>query len=200
MKTNAGTNYLTMEEEKQLWKTMSQRKGWKAEKDFVLLKTMRLLALRRVETIRLNIGHIENKTALEVTKDIAAKGGIGTVYICAELQEIFSIYLKAKRKRGDDVSPEAPLFLSFRGTRLSERGVNEIVRYWCEEAGLPAYTPHAFRHTKAQRIMADMKNIPEDQREKKLIFANNQLRHQSLNSTAVYTQPSKEDMTMVGEI
>jgi len=197
---NATQNYLTEAEEKQLWKTMTQRKGWKAVRDYVLLKTMRLLALRRTEAIRLNVGDVDGKDVLDVDKTIAAKGGIGVVHIPVELHKLFSEYLQLKRKEGEDVSADAPLFSSKKSDRLSERTVNDIVRYWCREADIPDYTPHAFRHTKAHRIMDDMRTIPADERDKKLVFANKQLRHKSMNSTLVYTAPSKEDMAKVGGI
>jgi hypothetical protein len=55
IRTKAGTNYLTEAEERKLFITIKGRKGRQAERDFVLLKLCRATALRRGETLALNV-------------------------------------------------------------------------------------------------------------------------------------------------
>ena len=198
--SRAGTNYLTETEEKQLFKTLKSRKGPLPERDFCLIKLCRMTGLRRGEALALNVGDIQGKTTLEVTERIAEKGGLGQVGIPVELQLVISHFLKLKRKWGESLAGDAPLFVSKKGQRLSARSFNDLMDKWCQEAGLPKYSPHALRHTKARRIMDDYMNIPEEQRAKKLNFAQKQLRHKNITSTAIYTEPSKEEMETVGGI
>ncbi|NOQ52477.1 MAG: hypothetical protein GQ578_09715, partial [Desulfuromonadaceae bacterium] len=71
--TRAGENYLTVPEEKQLFDYLKQLKGTNPERDYVLLKTYRLLGLRKEEGLRLNVGDVYGKRSLVVDKRIAVK-------------------------------------------------------------------------------------------------------------------------------
>lgn len=200
VQTKAGTNYLTEQEEKTLFAHLKRLKDWQAERDFALLKLTRLLGLRRVEALRLNVGDVMGKTSLVIDERIAAKGGTGTLPIPVELQEILKRYLRLKRQRGESLADEAPLFVSRRGRRLSVRAFNDLVAKWCAEAGIAPITPHGLRHTKAQRIIHDTRYLTDEERARALQFANRQLRHRSMNATLIYTAPTKEEMARVGAI
>lgn len=200
VQTNAGTNYLTEQEEKRLFSTLKDRKNPQAARDYVLLKICRVLGLRRGEALALNVGDVEGKDRLDVNARIAEKKALGDLYIPQDLQDMIRKYLIKKRKRGESMEPDAPLFVSKKGGRLSARAFNDLMDKWCLEAGIPRYTPHALRHTKAQRIMADMKTLRPDEQLKKLLFVKRQLRHKSINATAIYTGPTKEEMARVADI
>jgi site-specific recombinase XerC len=49
-----------------------------------------------------------------------------------------------------DMSPA--LFISERGTRLSNRAIQFTLRFWCQKLHLPHIHPHALRHTFATRL------------------------------------------------
>lgn len=203
--TRAGDNYLSESEEKRLWQTIKGRNGKQAARDFALLKTCRLTALRRGEAIGLNVGDFSDngitvKEVLDVNARLAKKGATGDVYIPQELRDILTQFLSKKRKWGESLALDAPLFVSRKGTRMGARTFNDLMSKWCREAGIPEYTPHALRHTKAQRIMADICNLIPEEQAKKLQFAAKQLRHRSFSSTMVYTTPNKEQMERVGGI
>ncbi len=198
--TNAGSNYLTEAEEKKLLATIKGRKGKKAERDIMLIKLCRATGLRRGEALDLNVGDVLNTSKLIVDERIARKGGIGQVYMPRELQELITAFIRKKRKWGEDVSGDAPLFVSKKGGRLSPRAFNDLMATWCTAAGIEHYTPHALRHTKAQRIMAGLQDMPREQRDKKLLFVKSQLRHQSIESSAIYAGATKEEMIEVGNI
>jgi integrase/recombinase XerC len=199
-KTRAGSNYLTEAEEKKLFSTMRNRKENQAERDYVLLKTCRLLGLRRAEALSLNVGDIREKTQLLVDKRICRKNAEGELYLPMELQTIYRRFLLLKRRWGEKTFDHSPLFVSKKGNRLSLRAFNDVMTKWCAVAGIPPYTPHALRHTKGQRIMADIHILSQDEAAKKLLFANQQLRHKSMGSTLIYTTPTKEEMQKVGAI
>jgi integrase/recombinase XerC len=199
--TNAGTNYLTEKEEKQLFNHLRNLKDRQAERDYTLLKTMRLLGLRRVETCRLNVGDVYRKTRLVVDARLAAKGCTGELDISVELQRIYSEFFKLKRTWGEDMADDAPLFVSRIGERLAVRSVNDLVAKWMKAAGIEQnVTPHGFRHTKAQRIVNDERHLSPDLQKRALQLANRQLRQKSMSSTLIYTVPTREQMAHVAGI
>ncbi|WP_305043870.1 tyrosine-type recombinase/integrase [Geoalkalibacter sp.] len=200
IETKAGTNYWTADEEKRLWAFLRRLKDRQAERDFVLLKLCRLTGLRRVEALRLNVGDVAGREKIVVDERIAAKGATGEVHIAQELQELLRGFLRLKRQWKEDLGEDAPLFVSRRGTRLSLRSFNDLVDKWCAQAGVSRITPHGLRHTKAQRIMHDTRHLSEDERMRALQFVNRQLRHKSMNSTLIYTAPTREHMEKVGAI
>ncbi|MDP2167948.1 MAG: tyrosine-type recombinase/integrase [Thermodesulfovibrionales bacterium] len=198
--SKAGVNYLTEREEKILFSFLKNRKDKQAERDYVLLRLCRATGLRRGEALALNVGDVLGKDRIAVDERIAEKGAIGEVYLPKDLQEVLRGLLRLKRNAGESLEDKAPLFVSRKGHRLSLRAFNDLMDKWCALAGLPRYTPHALRHTKAQRIMADVRVLTDEERRKALLLANRQLRHKSLNSTSIYLQPTKEEMVKVGAI
>jgi integrase len=200
LRSKAGVNYLTEIEEKKLFNYLKNRKDWQAERDYVLLKLCRLTGIRRGEALALNVGDLAGKDRLDIDERIAEKGAIGEVSICRELQDIVARFLRLKRAWKESLEDEAPLFVSRKDQRLSLRSFNDLMDKWCKAASIARYTPHALRHTKAQRIMNDSRYLSDEEKQKALLFANRQLRHKSLNSTMVYTAPTKEEMVKVGGI
>ncbi len=95
-KTRAGENYLTVPEEKQLFNYLAMLKDPLAERDFVLLKTARLLGLRRVECQQLNVGDVYSKAKLVIDDRIAAKGATGELAIPVELQQLLEQFFRYK--------------------------------------------------------------------------------------------------------
>jgi|SRR6185369_4692484 len=198
-RTNAGHNYLTEAEEKRLFSHIARLKDRQAERDFALLKTMRILGLRRVETVRLDVGDIFRKEKLVIDPWLAAKGAVGELEIPVELRKIYARFIFLKRQWGEDLTDDAPLFVSRNGDRLSVRSVNDLVEKWSAAVGI-RITPHGFRHTKGRRIMDDVRQMTPGMEGKRLNLAQKQLRHKSITSTAIYTAPSKEEMALVAAI
>jgi integrase len=198
--SKAGINYLTEAEEKKLFAYLKNMKDKQAARDYMLLRLCRATGLRRGEALALNVGDVINKDKIGIDERIAEKGAVGEVYLPVDIQELLKRFLRMKRIWKESIDDDAPLFVSRKGLRLSLRSFKDVMDKWCRLAGIPRYTPHALRHTKAQRIMADVRHLSDDERQKALIFANKQLRHKSLNSTMVYTAPTKEEMMRVGAI
>ena len=95
-------------------------------------------------------------------------------------------FLVWKRWGGEPLEPEAPLFLSAPGRRLSKRRAQQVFAIWQERAGLDQrHTFQRLRHTAANQVYRATKDILLTQR-----FA----RHSSLLVTAVYLHPTDEDL------
>jgi integrase/recombinase XerC len=200
IRTNAGTNYLTEIEERKLFNLLKNRKDKQAERDYALLKLCRMTGLRRGEALALNIADVYGKDHITIDERIAEKGATGEVYLPVDLQEILKRFMKLKKSWGESMEDTAPLFISKKGQRLALRSFNDIMDKWCVAADIPRYTPHALRHTKAHRIMDDVKHLSEDEQKKAILFTNKQLRHKSINATMIYTMPTKEEMEKVAAI
>ena len=105
------------------------------------------------------------------------KGGrYREVPLNAEARRALRAYLEVR-----PTVPAAALFIGERGP-LTAGGVYRIVRRYAERAGLERMGPHVLRHTFATRYLAAN---PGD-----LVGLARLLGHESLNTVAVYTQPT----------
>jgi len=89
-------------------------------------------------------------------------------------------YLEEERVDGD---PKA-LFTNPTGARLSSRSVQNVIKRWALQAGLPPETsPHTLRHSFATHLLdggADLKTVQQ------------LLGHENLATTQIYTHVSIE--------
>ncbi len=67
------------------------------------------------------------------------------VYLTNECKRFFNAYFQ----NWSFVKAKGPLFLSSRGTRLSNHAIGEIVKSTAKRANLPPTTPHVLRHSYA---------------------------------------------------
>jgi site-specific recombinase XerD len=81
---------------------------------------------------------------------------------------------------------ESALFLTRRGTRVSVKNIQYLVRMNARAAGIPApITPHGLRHGCATHLLqggADVRHVQQ------------LLGHKSLDTTAIYTHVQPEDL------
>ena len=101
-------------------------------------------------------------------------------------------YLEATRnlRKGDgNDSQDGPLFINFRGGRLSGRSIARIIKRYAAESGLsPEISPHSMRHTFATHLLdggADLRSVLD------------LLGHASLSTTQRYTHVSLDRLMEV---
>lgn len=95
-------------------------------------------------------------------------------------------YLDFRRKKGEEISSESPLFLGIRGKRLSRQSAYKIVEKHSKGAALHKdISPHGLRHTFATHMLGSGVGLREIQE---------LLGHENLNTTVGYTHVSLQQM------
>ena len=144
--------------------------------------------LRLAEVVGLNVGDVylngtpKNRVRLRVTKG----GRKGDVFLPDALLPKLVLFWSYKRRNGECLDPEAPLFCNQTGQRISKRRVQVAFRSWQLKAGFDRLYPfHALRHTAVTNVYRSSRDLFLAQR-----FA----RHVSPLTTVCYTHPSDEEL------
>ena len=147
--------------------------------------------LRLRELLGLNVGDVspdgQQVRRRVVLRTATTKNGRrGEVFLPARLMPKLRRFLAWKRKVGQSLEPESPLFLSGQGRRLSPRAAQWRFGCWQERAEFDRrYNFHALRHSAVTNVYRTSKNLFLAQR-----FA----RHASPLTTIVYTHPSDDEL------
>jgi integrase/recombinase XerC len=159
-------------------------------RDISILELLYSSGLRVSELVNLNLANLDRKARL-VT--VWGKGGkervlpVGRKAIAA-----LSEYLDQtahQRKKAGYTKDQGPLFLNYRGGRLTARSVHRLVKRYSLECGITRdISPHSIRHTFATHLLdggADLRSIQE------------MLGHASLSTTQKYTHVSIDKLMEV---
>lgn len=152
--------------------------------------------LREFELVALNIGDIFDERGrarrhvpLRVFKGSRRRPGPQEVVLSDTVRAKLEKLLRLKRAQGHDVGPQAPLFRSRKGNRLSTRQVRHGIAVWQQRAGLDRHLNfHCTRHTACTGVYRRTKDIRLTQK-----FA----RQRSINSTVIYTHASDDELVRV---
>ena len=159
-------------------------------RDLAVLEVLYSCGIRAGELEGLNIANIDfNERLVKVT----GKGNRERVVpIGRQALKAVRNYLDAThtiRKKQGEVLPESPLFINFRGGRLSARSIGRIIKKYVKETGLTSeISPHSMRHTFATHLLdggADLRSVQE------------LLGHASLSTTQKYTHVSLDRLMEV---
>ena len=159
-------------------------------RDLAILEVLYSCGLRVSELVTLKIDGVDFEERLV---RVIGKGDkerivpIGRKAIRALKAYLEAVRFLRKKPMGD--SPEAPLFINFRGSALSARSIGRIVKRYATESGLPAeISPHSMRHSFATHLLdggADLRSVQE------------LLGHESLSTTQKYTHVSLDRLMEV---
>lgn len=149
-------------------------------RDRAMLELMYAAGLRAAEVVSLKLEDINLSTG-EIR--VFGKGSKERISLFGQAcREAIQEYIQAERTEPSIVPP--PLFTNPKGTHLTTRTVQNIVKRWALRAGLPPETsPHTLRHSFATHLLdggADLKTVQQ------------LLGHESLATTQVYTHLSVE--------
>ena len=152
-------------------------------RDLAILEVLYSCGIRVGEIEALNISSIYFNDHL--VKVIGKGNRERIVPIGDQALRAVNAYLEATQyirgKVGSDLE-DAPLFINFRGGRLTARSIGRIIKKYARESGLTSdISPHSMRHTFATHLMdggADLRSVQE------------LLGHASLSTTQKYTHVS----------
>lgn len=182
-------SYLSGEEYGRLLKTVKKNATrYFKERDMAMVTMLLGMGLRLSELVGLNVRDIDfDNSSIKITR----KGGRERILPASD-DVIIAIqrYLKTR----EDVFPQAPLFLSKRGRRISNASVWHLVGKYMHQAQIEKnkLSPHTLRHTFATLLLKQGENI---------LTIKQLLSHRSLRTTERYLHVSNEDLKdAVGKI
>ncbi|MGD8984762.1 MAG: tyrosine recombinase XerC [Desulfobacteraceae bacterium] len=159
-------------------------------RDLAILEVLYSCGIRVSELAGLNLSSIDFDQRLV---KVLGKGNkerivpIGRKALRA-IQDCVEATLPLRKKTQRDPQDE-PLFINFRGGRLTTRSIGRVVKKYASQCGLMTeITPHSLRHTFATHLLdggADLRSVQE------------LLGHVSLSTTQKYTHVSLEKLMEV---
>ena len=147
--------------------------------------------LRLAEVVGLDVGDVfapdgTPRGRVRVRAAIAKGGRAADVFLPDRLVAKLKRFWTWKRKRGESLDADAPLFCNQSRRRISKRRVQFAWATWQRRAGFDrVYGFHALRHTAVTNVYRASRDLFLAQR-----FA----RHMSPLTTTVYTHPSDEEI------
>lgn len=182
---------LTEREQRLLLKTTGEHRA--GFRDHVIFSLALGTGLREHEILALDVGDIfddggkaRRRVQLRVFKRSSDETEHQEVVLPDGTRAKLDKLYRWKKRAGESLAPDAPLFVSRRKRRLSARQLREVFKVWQERAGFERrFSFHALRHTACSNLYRRTRDIRLTQR-----FA----RHKSMLTTSIYTHPSDEDL------
>lgn len=171
--------YLTLEESITLLHSID---GKFKERDFAIITIFLNCGLRLSELLNINMNSIRDNKLTVVGKGDKER----EIYLNKSCMDAIQKYIVVRPK--DGLKDRDALFISERGTRLSKRMVEMIVKKYIIQAGLDPkkFSPHKLRHTAATLMH---KHGGVDIRSLQQILG-----HESISTTEIYTHIDSEQV------
>lgn len=198
MTTKTFSNYLTKKEQKGFFSAIKAAAGWVAKRDYHMFWLMRLTGMRVGTLVGLTVRDAQEAiagTEMVFRPEISKRKRGYAVPMTQDIEKHLKGLLLIRRDRGLDLDPDSPLVIarvhSRGGEGITARSVQMRMEHWRGRSGItvPA-TPHWLRHTLGQRLVRD------STARNPLVTAQLALGHSSLDSTAIYTRPTREEMSL----
>jgi len=182
---------LTEGEQRALLRTTGEHaRGFR---DHVLISLALGTALREHEILALNMddvfgpdGRARRRMQLRVFKRSSDDPACQEVVLPDILRAKLGKLRSWKKRRGENLDGDAPLFVSRKGNRLSARQLRHTFHVWQSRAGFERRLPfHSTRHTALTAVYRKTRDIRLTQKV---------ARHKSINSTLRYAGPSDDDV------
>jgi integrase/recombinase XerD len=151
------------------------------KRDLAVLQVLRHTGIRVGELVALRLADV---TLSERKGQLVVRSGKGSKYrgvpLNADARKALSDYLAVRPKSASD-----RLFLGRRSEGLSPRAVEKMVFKYAQQARLDNVSPHTLRHTFGKSAL----DAGVD-----LVTVSRLLGHERLETTAIYTTPSAQDL------
>jgi integrase/recombinase XerD len=144
-----------------------------------LIETLFSTGMRVGEVVSTNMGAVDME---RLVVKVCGKGNREREIpiVCGALRESLSQLIAERSAAG--ATPDAPLFVNRRGTRLSDQSVRAVLRRHSAQIGARRITPHMLRHTVATLLLEDGADLYHIQR---------LLGHSSIATTTIYVHVSE---------
>jgi integrase/recombinase XerC len=144
-------------------------------RDRAILELLYSSGLRLTELVDLDLGDVD---AQDATVRVTGKGNKDRIVpVGRKALAALARWLKSRSELAP--ADETAMFVSNRGTRISQRSVQARVSHWAKQQGIDAKVfPHLFRHSFATHILEsshDLRGVQE------------LLGHANISTTQVYT-------------
>lgn len=188
--------YFTRQEERSILGAAWQlRADLQARRDYWVMMAMRHSGGRGGSIVALNVCDAEEAIAERRLYFRTAKGGRSyDIPVNRLLRRALRELLLVRKAMGySNADGDVPLLMSRNHKRLNIRSLQLRVKKWCTAAGIAHGTPHFFRHTLGRNLVA-RSTSPEPR-----LIVQRILGHSSINSTAIYTAPGREEIRQAME-
>lgn len=184
--------FLTVDEVFLLLETPNEKDSFMS-RDRAILELLYSTGMRVAELVSRDLRHLDFETEMLTVRGKGNKERL--VPVGRPAGEAVQAWLSTRRQLMEEragrglLLERGALFLNSRGSRLTTRSVERIVRAYGERAGIPqTVTPHALRHSFATHLLemgADLRSVQE------------LLGHASLSTTQRYTHLTLDHLAEV---
>jgi len=158
---------------------MAQRHGNK--RDVAILQLLRHTGVRVSELCGLTLQDLEiSERKGQITVRYGKGGRYREIPLNRDARRALGEYLEVRPEVGDN-----HLFIGQRGYGLGRAAVYDVVTRYARLAGLEDVSPHTLRHTFGKLALDEGEN---------LVTVAHLMGHSRLDTTAIYTQPSRRDL------
>jgi len=153
----------------------------KNPRDYCIITIFLNCALRLSELTQLNVNQVDGDTIRIIGKGNKER----TIFLTHSAKKALSVWINERMKTNPDTTA---LFITKQGTRITSRGVQDIVKKYLKKAGLGdrGLSTHKLRHTAATTLH---KYGRVDVRTLQVLLG-----HESLNTTQIYTSIDNEQL------
>jgi site-specific recombinase XerC len=182
---------LTEQEQRQLLKVTGQHVA--GFRDHCIFSLAMGTGLREHELLALDVGDVfdnagraKRRVVLRVFKRSAKDPALQEVLLPDAVRAKLERLLARRKRAGETITPETPVFVSRLGRRLSARQLRHAFGVWQERAGFERHLNfHSTRHTGCSAVYRASKDLRLTQK-----FA----RHKSVVTTSIYTHPTDDEL------
>lgn len=176
--------YLTLDQSQKLLETAYESPAESNERDYCMLTLFLNCGLRLAELRGIDIDHIHDTTLTVIGKGNKER----TIYLNKACLEAIDEWLPKRAEIKIKPSASKALFVSRRGTRISDDMIQIVIKRLLMQAGIDTrvYSVHKLRHT-AATLMYKYGHV--DIRNLQMILG-----HQSVSTTQIYTHVDEQQL------